>query len=117
MREMNKTCDVCIHAEDRKDNSASICYLCKRNPVDHRTDWFEEKECSNDVISLIDYVENILGTRLTKHQKKYLEIIYEAYKNEHPLKVIYPVRSNTISLLGLSTIATIYFNNLDKEDA
>ena len=47
--EKYKTCGRCIHAEDSSDIVGSICYLCKRNPDDHRIDWFEErKETRND---------------------------------------------------------------------
>ena len=43
MTEENKTCDVCVYVGDGLDISGSTCYLCKRNPVDHRIDWFEER--------------------------------------------------------------------------
>ena len=41
--EENKTCDGCVHVGEGLDISGSTCYLCKRNPVDHRIDWFEEE--------------------------------------------------------------------------
>lgn len=40
--ERYKTCGRCIHDEDG-DIVGSACYLCKRNPSDHRIDWFEER--------------------------------------------------------------------------
>lgn len=43
MTEENKTCDRCIYDGNGLDISGSTCYLCKRNPVDHRIDWFEER--------------------------------------------------------------------------
>lgn len=42
MREENKSCDACVHNGDQ-NISGSTCYLCKRNPVDHRIEWFEEE--------------------------------------------------------------------------
>ena len=44
--ENHKTCDGCVHDGDGLDISGSTCYLCMRNPVDHRIDWF--KEIRND---------------------------------------------------------------------
>lgn len=44
MKEENKTCGRCIHDEESADIVGSSCYLCKRNPEDHRIDWFEEKK-------------------------------------------------------------------------
>ena len=38
-----KTCGKCIHDGDGADIAGSTCYLCKRNPVDNRIDWFEEE--------------------------------------------------------------------------
>lgn len=41
--ERYKTCGRCIHDGDSPDIVGSTCYLCKRNPDDHRIDWFEER--------------------------------------------------------------------------
>lgn len=41
--ERYKTCGRCIHDGDNPDIVGSTCYLCKRNPDDHRIDWFEER--------------------------------------------------------------------------
>ena len=51
LSENYKTCDRCIRIEDNPDIVGSTCYLCKRNPYDHRIDWFEERkdeELNND---------------------------------------------------------------------
>lgn len=43
--ERYKTCGRCVHDGEGDQNiSGSTCYLCKRNPEDHRIDWFEEKK-------------------------------------------------------------------------
>ena len=42
--ERRKTCGKCVCDGEGFDISGSTCYLCKRNPVDHRIDWFEEKK-------------------------------------------------------------------------
>ena len=39
-----KTCGRCIHDGDCPDIVESYCYNCKRNPNDHRIDWFEAKK-------------------------------------------------------------------------
>lgn len=41
--EQLKTCGRFIHEGESGDISGSSCYLCSRNPVDHRIDWFEER--------------------------------------------------------------------------
>lgn len=41
--ERYKTCGRCIHDGDCPDIVGSYCYNCKRNPNDHRIDWFEAK--------------------------------------------------------------------------
>ena len=41
LSEKYKTCGRCIHDEEG-DIVGSACYLCKRNPDDHRIDLFEE---------------------------------------------------------------------------
>ena len=43
MNKENKTCDGCVRVGEGLDIVGSTCYLCKRNPVDHRIDWFEEE--------------------------------------------------------------------------
>lgn len=43
MIEIIKTCSSCIHNKESRDVNGSPCYLCRRNPTDNRTDWFEEK--------------------------------------------------------------------------
>lgn len=40
----NKTCGRCKHDGEFGDIPGSSCYLCKRNPEDHRIDWWEEKK-------------------------------------------------------------------------
>ena len=42
LSEKYKTCGRCIHDEE-VDIVGSACYLCKRNPSDHRIDLFEER--------------------------------------------------------------------------
>ena len=42
--ERYKTCGRCIHDGDCPDIVGSYCYNCKRNPNDHRIDWFEAKK-------------------------------------------------------------------------
>ena len=42
LSEKYKTCGRCIHDEEG-DIVGSSCYLCKRNPDDHRIDLFEER--------------------------------------------------------------------------
>ena len=42
LSEKYKTCGRCIHDEEG-DIVGSACYLCKRNPDDHRIDLFEER--------------------------------------------------------------------------
>lgn len=44
IREELKTCGRCVHDGESADIVGSSCYLCKRNPEDHRIDWFEEKK-------------------------------------------------------------------------
>lgn len=39
-----KTCGRCIHDGESGDIIGSTCHLCKRNPDDHRIDWFEERK-------------------------------------------------------------------------
>ena len=39
-----KTCSRCVHDGESTDIAGSTCYLCKRNPEDHRIDWWEEKK-------------------------------------------------------------------------
>lgn len=41
MDEQFETCSNCIHEGESGDIVGSSCYLCKRNPEDHRIDWFE----------------------------------------------------------------------------
>lgn len=41
--ERRKTCGRCVHQYEDPDIVDSMCYLCKRNATDHRTDWFEEE--------------------------------------------------------------------------
>lgn len=41
--ERRKTCGKCTHQYEGADIGGSTCYLCKRNPVDNRIDWFEEE--------------------------------------------------------------------------
>lgn len=43
----HKTCGRCVHCENA-DIVGSTCYLCKRNPDDHRIDWFEERKENED---------------------------------------------------------------------
>lgn len=43
-RENNKRCGNCKHDAESGDISGTTCYLCKRNPTDHRIDWWEEKK-------------------------------------------------------------------------
>lgn len=60
-KEESVACARCVHIFESSDIADSICYLCKRNPVDNRTDWFEEKEEENkdmsidDIISALNY--------------------------------------------------------------
>jgi len=42
--EEGASCSRCIHKEKSTEIVGSTCYLCKRNPKDHRIDWFEEKK-------------------------------------------------------------------------
>lgn len=43
--ERYKTCGRCIHdGEDDPDIIGTTCYLCKRNPDDHRIDYFEQRK-------------------------------------------------------------------------
>lgn len=42
--EQYKTCGRCIRDGESSDIVGSTCYMCKRNPDDHRIDWFEEKK-------------------------------------------------------------------------
>lgn len=44
LAERYKTCGRCVHDGDGADIRGSTCYLCKRNPDDHRIDWFEERK-------------------------------------------------------------------------
>lgn len=44
LSERYKTCGRCIHDGDCPDIAGSYCYNCKRNPNDHRIDWFEAKK-------------------------------------------------------------------------
>ena len=37
LAERYKTCDRCVHDGDGADIRGSTCYLCKRNPDDHRS--------------------------------------------------------------------------------
>ena len=45
--EQYKTCGRCIHDNESSDIVGSTCYMCKRNPDDHRIDWFEKKKEEN----------------------------------------------------------------------
>ena len=45
--EQYKTCGRCIHDSESSDIVGSTCYMCKRNPDDHRIDWFEKKKEEN----------------------------------------------------------------------
>lgn len=42
--ERYKTCGRCVYDGDSPNISGSTCYMCKRNPDDHRIDWFEERK-------------------------------------------------------------------------
>lgn len=45
LEERYKTCGRCVHdGEDDPNIVGTTCYLCKRNPDDHRIDWFESKK-------------------------------------------------------------------------
>lgn len=44
LKEQLKTCGRCIHDGESGNIVGSTCYMCKRNPEDHRIDWFEEKK-------------------------------------------------------------------------
>lgn len=37
------TCEKCMHNSESRDIDGSPCYLCRKNPVDNRIDWFSEK--------------------------------------------------------------------------
>lgn len=39
-----KTCGRCKYEEESGDIVGSTCYMCARNPEDHRIDWWEEKK-------------------------------------------------------------------------
>ena len=39
-----KTCGRCVHDGESGDIAGSTCYMCARNPEDHRIDWWEEKK-------------------------------------------------------------------------
>lgn len=39
-----KTCGRCKHDGESGDIVGSTCYMCARNPEDHRIDWWEEKK-------------------------------------------------------------------------
>ena len=64
MKEDIKTCNGCVRVGEGLDISGSTCYLCKRNPVDHRIDWFEEKKESfpEDVTLEPEYIVNTDGS-------------------------------------------------------
>ena len=42
--ERYKTCGRCIYDGESSDIVGCTCYICKRNPDDHRIDYFEKKE-------------------------------------------------------------------------
>ena len=45
LEERYKTCGKCVHDGDGDPNiNGSTCYLCRRNPTDHRIDCFEAKK-------------------------------------------------------------------------
>lgn len=46
LAERYNTCGRCVHGgeSDDADISKSVCYLCRRNPEDHRIDRFEENK-------------------------------------------------------------------------
>ena len=46
--EQYKTCGRCIHDGESSDIVGCTCYMCKRNPDDHRIDWFEKREDTNE---------------------------------------------------------------------
>lgn len=50
--ERYKTCGRCVHDGDSPDIVESTCYMCKRNPDDHRIDWFEKKRETAKTIKL-----------------------------------------------------------------
>ena len=113
--EENKTCDGCVRVGEGSDISGSTCYLCQRNPVDHRIDWFEECSDINDTAGLINYVENVMHIELLPYQKRFLKFICENYKPGEPLRIVYPKGTNPFYLNGLRTLAVTYLNNLEKE--
>lgn len=60
-------------------------------------------------MTIVEFAEKILGTKLLDYQKKYLEMLYEKYKQEGPLIFHYPNR------LGAECVrvAWMYFNYLE----
>lgn len=44
LAERYKICGRCIHDEESADTAGSTCYLCRRNPTDHRIDYFKDNE-------------------------------------------------------------------------
>lgn len=57
--ERRKTCGKCVNDGVYANIVGSVCYLCKRNPVDNRTDRFEEKKDENMNMTIEDVIDTI----------------------------------------------------------
>lgn len=67
-------------------------------------------------MTLIEYVENVIGIELLDIQKKYLEELYEKYKRGEPLIVSYPKGHGAIYVNGLRTVAGVYFDRFERSE-
>lgn len=83
--EENKTCDGCVRVREGLDISGSTCYLCKRNPVDHRIDWFEE--CS-DIKSNEDETD-MKSKHEEKKEPETINDIIESFNDEQKEMLYY----------------------------
>lgn len=98
LAECYKTCGRCVHRYKGDQNiSGSTCYLCKRNPDDHRIDWFEwdrgenvEPEEEDSEIYEAELQENTIqrsnmGNNFTKRSMRVTTDALRVFASNHNL--------------------------------